>query len=174
MIEGSLGLLVEGLVSVLLVATIFYCISVNRKLERLRDEQKGMRAFIRELLAATDNADKAIKGLRETVQASGTELAGQISKGKKTGRMLRNEIDNAEQTLNKLVLLTRRTEKDSVSVDFAGKTGASGSSGGEDRVEELRRSMLGFEDLEESRGDQAPSWSSLPGDRAATATGTDR
>ena len=95
MIEGSLGLIVEGLLSTLLVATIFYCISVNRKLERLRDEQKGMHQFIRELSVATAKADKAIQGLRATVQDSGEELAGQIDKGRNMNRLLKGEIESA-------------------------------------------------------------------------------
>jgi hypothetical protein len=147
MIEGSLGLIVEGLVSALLVATIFYCISVNRKLERLRSEQKGMHSFIRELSVATGNADKAIQGLRATVQDSGAELAGQIDKGRNMSRLLKGEIENAEQTMSKLIVLAGRAESytnsEHVHLSEDENTPTSTSFG------DLRRSMLGFEGLEE-------------------------
>jgi len=141
--EGSLGLIVEGLVSTLLVATIFYCISVNRKLERLRDEQKGMHQFIRELSAATSNADKAIQSLRSTVQDSGDELAGQIDKGRNMNRLLQGQIESAEQTMNKLVIMISHTENRSPAQEPQHLMAQNPHV-----ADELRRSMLGFEDLE--------------------------
>lgn len=150
MIEGSLGLIVEGLVSVLLVATIFYCISVNNKLERLRSEQKGMHSFIRELSVATANADNAIQGLRATVQDSGTELAGRIDKGRNMTRVLKTEIENAEQMMNKLIVLTGSARN--------GINENDGASEGNNHMvaprsaDDLRRSMLGFEDLDQEMG----------------------
>ena len=146
MIEGSLGLIVEGLVSILLVATIFYCISVNRKLERLRDEQKGMHQFIRELSTATTNADKAIQSLRATVQDSGDELAGQIDKGRNMNRQLKGQIDSAQQTMNKLVIMIGHTENRSISP--SPPTTTDNNETNRHVANDLRRSMLGFEDLE--------------------------
>ena len=144
--EGSLGLIVEGLVSTLLVATIFYCISVNRKLERLRDEQQGMHQFIRELSVATTNADQAIQGLRATVQDSGDELAGQIDKGRNMNRLLKGEIENAEQTMNKLVILIGRAD-DRPSAD-SGNASVQTRGAISHAASDLRSTMLGFEDLE--------------------------
>ncbi len=151
MIEGSLGLIVEGLVSVLLVATIFYCISVNRKLDRLRHEQQGMHQFIRELSAATTNADKAIQGLRATVQDTENDLAGQIDKGQAMKRHLRSEIENAEQTMNKLVILASSAREAVSSCGSATTVNVSESELGAARstARDLRRTMMGFEDLEE-------------------------
>ncbi len=146
MIEGSLGLVVEGLVSVLLLATIFYCISVNKKLERLRSEQQGMHNFIRELSIATTNADKAIQGLRTTVHDTGAELAGEIDRGRNMSRLLKGEIEQAGQVMNRLIVLTTRAQKQLVSQDelFAPEVEASLSPG----IDELRKSMPGFDDLE--------------------------
>ncbi len=146
MIDGSLGMIIEGLVSTLLVATIFYCISVNRKLERLRHEQKGMYSFIKELSLATANADKAIRGLRNTVQDSGAELAGQIDKGQSMSRQLKVEMESAEQTMKKLIVLTG-----SANSAMHGAGPVSGALPQTDlvaSVSNLRQSMLGFDDLE--------------------------
>ncbi len=154
MIEGSLGLIVEGLLSTLLVATIFYCISVNRKLERLRDEQKGMHQFIRELSVATAKADEAIQGLRATVQDSGEELASQIDKGRNMNRLLKGEIESAEQTISKLVIMighgetsqhARRSSVPQNTIDTVVETAS-----------DLRNTMLGFDDLELDAAPQAP------------------
>jgi len=150
MIEGSLGMAIDGLVSVLLVATIFYCISVNRKLERLRHEQKGMYSFIKELSLATANADKAIRGLRDTVQDSGAELAGQIDKGSSMSRQLKLEMDSAEQTMKKLIVLTG-------SANNAMRGSRSASAVFQETeplvsVDALRQSMLGFDDLDGEGG----------------------
>ncbi len=158
MIEGSLGMIIEGLVSVLLVATIFYCISVNRKLERLRHEQKGMYSFIKELSLATANADKAIRGLRDTVQDSGAELAGQIDKGQSMSRQLKLEMESAEQTMKKLIVLTGSANS---AMHGAGPvSGAFAPTDPVASVSNLRQSMLGFDDLEgesAGAGAQAPN-----------------
>ncbi|MCF6198767.1 MAG: DUF6468 domain-containing protein [Hyphomicrobiaceae bacterium] len=158
MIDGSLGMIIEGLVSVLLVATIFYCISVNRKLERLRHEQKGMYSFIKELSLATANADKAIRGLRDTVEDSGAELAGQIDKGSSMSRQLKLEMESAEQTMKKLIVLTG-----SANSAMNGARSAPGLFQETEplvSVDALRQSMLGFDDLEGEGGAPAISASS--------------
>ncbi len=155
MIESSLGLIVEGLVSTLLVATIFYCISVNRKLERLRSEQQGMHSFIKELSSATLNADKAIQSLRATVQDSGAELAGQIDKGRNMSRRLKGEIESAEQTMNKLIVLTGAAGNSSGTREAA-KVALQGAETS-NKVNDLRRSMLGFEDLEPGAPSKDPT-----------------
>jgi chromosome segregation ATPase len=151
MIEGSLGLVVESLVCVLLAATIFYCISVNRKLERLRSEQKGMQSFIRELSIATTNADKAIYGLRQTVEASGDELAGQIERARHMSRQLNTEIEKSEQMMNRLVVLAGGVEQRRAETELQAAPSNSHQPGGQvgRSVEELRRAMMGFDELEQ-------------------------
>jgi hypothetical protein len=139
--------MVEGLVCVLLIATIFYCISVNGKLERLRREQKGMQGFIRDLSLATENADKAIQGLKKTVSSTGQELAGQIEKGRHVSRLLKSEIESAEQSINRLVVIAG-----GLSAQYRGQAGleeveaemmAQARS-----VESLRRRMIGFDETD--------------------------
>lgn len=147
MIEGSLGLMVEGLVCVLLVATIFYCISVNSKLERLRREQKGMQGFIRDLSVATENADKAIQSLKKAVSSTGQELAGQIEKGRHVSRLLKGEIETAEHALNRLVVMAG-----GLSAQYAGHPGLEELEAEmrtqAQSVESLRRRMIGFDENE--------------------------
>lgn len=154
MTEGSLGLMIEGLVCVLLIATIFYCISVNSKLERLRREQKGMQGFIRDLSVATENADKAIQGLRRTVSSTGQELAGQIEQGRHVSRLLKGEIENAEQALNRLVVMAG-----GLAAQYGGDAGADGIEsilvGHAQTVEDLRRRMIGFDEMDADAAGEA-------------------
>lgn len=66
MLDLPLSLVIEGLVAILLVITIGYCILLNGRLKRLRADEEGLRATIAELLTATEIAERAIQGLRTT------------------------------------------------------------------------------------------------------------
>lgn len=85
MLNLPLNLVIEGLVAILLVITIGYCILLNSRLKRLRADEEGLRATIAELLTATEIAERAIQGLRTTSaqcdQTLGQRLhqAGQVS-----------------------------------------------------------------------------------------------
>lgn len=61
-----LSLVIEGLVAILLIITIGYCMLLNGRLKRLRADEEGLRATIAELLTATEIAERAIQGLRST------------------------------------------------------------------------------------------------------------
>ena len=61
-----LSLVIEGLVAVLLIITIGYCMLLNGRLKRLRADEEGLRATIAELLTATEIAERAIQGLKTT------------------------------------------------------------------------------------------------------------
>ena len=49
----SLGLVIEGLVAVLLVLTIGYCMLLNKRLKRLKADEQSLKATIGELITAT-------------------------------------------------------------------------------------------------------------------------
>ncbi|MFK7791370.1 MAG: DUF6468 domain-containing protein [Devosiaceae bacterium] len=66
MFNLPLSVVIEGLVAILLVITIGYCILLNSRLKRLRADEEGLRATIGELLTATEIAERAIQGLRTT------------------------------------------------------------------------------------------------------------
>jgi len=104
--QSMLGFMIEGMVSLLLLATIFYCISLSRKLERLRREQKEMRSYIGELLAATGNAEKAIRSLRSAADEAGGELSAQIEHSRQMKDALKKQIDAAGEAMNKLMVMT--------------------------------------------------------------------
>ena len=65
---NGFGVIVEMLVAILLALTIIYCISLNRRLTVLKADEQSLRATISELVTATEIAERAIAGLKLTVQ----------------------------------------------------------------------------------------------------------
>ena len=66
--NNGFGVIVEMLVAILLALTIIYCISLNRRLKVLKADEQSLRATISELVTATEIAERAIAGLKLTVQ----------------------------------------------------------------------------------------------------------
>ncbi len=64
----TVSMLIELLVAGLLVATIAYCVTLNRRLTRLRSDEQALKATIAELITATEIAERAIQGLKVTVR----------------------------------------------------------------------------------------------------------
>lgn len=66
--SNSLAMIIELLVAVLLALTIVYCMRLNRRLKLLKADEHSLRATISELVTATEIAERAIAGLKLTVQ----------------------------------------------------------------------------------------------------------
>jgi hypothetical protein len=67
-VNNGFGVIVEMLVAILLALTIIYCTSLNRRLKVLKADEQSLRATISELVTATEIAERAIAGLKLTVQ----------------------------------------------------------------------------------------------------------
>src|SRR4051794_41440339 len=63
----ALGMMIEGLVAVLLMLTIGYCMLLNKRLKRLKADEQSLKATIGELITATEIAERAIGGLNDTL-----------------------------------------------------------------------------------------------------------
>ena len=61
-------MMIESLVAVLLLLTIGYCVVLNRRLKKLKADEQALRDMIAELITATEIAERAIAGLKVTVQ----------------------------------------------------------------------------------------------------------
>jgi hypothetical protein len=71
----SLGLAIESLVAVLLMLTIGYCMLLNSRLKRLKADESSLKATIAELITATEIAERAIGGQRESRQSADLGIA---------------------------------------------------------------------------------------------------
>ncbi len=65
---NGFGMIIEILVAVLLMLTIGYCMMLNRRLKLLKADEHSLRATISELVTATEIAERAIGGLKRTVE----------------------------------------------------------------------------------------------------------
>lgn len=98
---------VEGLVAVLLVLTIGYCILLDRRLQRLRADESNLRATISELLTATEIAERAILGLKETATDCDKTLAQRLREAEFFSREIEKEIGEGEKLLNRIIRITQ-------------------------------------------------------------------
>jgi hypothetical protein len=63
----TINLIADVLVACLLVATIITCFILTKRIERLKTDEAGMRQTVGALITATDNAERAIAGLKSTL-----------------------------------------------------------------------------------------------------------
>jgi hypothetical protein len=73
-----LGIMIEGLVAILLMLTIGYCMLLNRRLKLLRADEDSLRATIAELITATEIAERAIGGLKAVARDCETGLGDRL------------------------------------------------------------------------------------------------
>lgn len=97
-----LGLVIEGLVAILLVITIGYCILLNARLKRLRADEEGLRATIAELLTATEIAERAIQGLRTTSAQCEQTLGQRMNQAREVSQELSTNLTAAGAVIDRL------------------------------------------------------------------------
>ena len=106
----SLGVMIETLVALLLIVTIGYCMLLNTRLKRLKADEHSLRAVIRELISATEIAERAIGGLKLTVRDVNEHLGGQIAAATEMSEYLKRQLDEGDQVvrlLSKIVIAAR-------------------------------------------------------------------
>ncbi len=95
----SFGLVIESLVAVLLLLTIGYCALLNKRLKRLKADEKSMRAIIGELITATEIAERAIGGLKITVRECDENLGSQLTMGAALSTKLSKQVAAGDEIL---------------------------------------------------------------------------
>ena len=138
----SLGIAIEALVAVLLAVTIAYCILVNRKLVQLRSDQSELKMIVRDLHAATGQAEQAIKGLRQNAQTAEESLGGLLETVRSLDEQLTGSIDQGEVLLSKLSIVTRSYRERSRA-----------ASNGTSKTQPIRQSEIGLGKLNAQRRD---------------------
>ena len=74
--------LLEGLLAVLLTATIIYAVILDRRLRIFRQARDEMQALLGNFTAATVQAQSGMVALRDTSTTTATELKAQLDRGK--------------------------------------------------------------------------------------------
>lgn len=106
MTTSLIDLAVEGLVAVLLVLTIGYCILLDKRLKRLRADEANLQATISELLTATEIAERAIVGLKETASDCDKTLAQRLREAEFFSQEIGRELGEGEKLLNRIIRIT--------------------------------------------------------------------
>lgn len=78
----SLSLVVDGLLILLLLATLVYVARLNRRLGQIREARQEFEALIRRFAQATEQADRSIEGVKAAAAAEGKELQGTIDRSR--------------------------------------------------------------------------------------------
>ncbi|MER2606643.1 MAG: DUF6468 domain-containing protein [Siculibacillus sp.] len=110
MMTPWIDLAIEGLVAVLLVTTIGYCILLDSRLKRLRADEANLRATISELLTATEIAERAIVGLKETAADCDKTLAQRLREAEFFSQEIEKEIGEGEKLLNRIIRITQAAQ----------------------------------------------------------------
>src|SRR6201995_2845798 len=105
-----LGVVIEGLVAVLLMLTIAYCMLLNKRLKRLKADESSLKATIAELITATEIAERAIGGLKHTVRDVNENLGSQLTAATEMSAQLKKQLaegDNVVRRLSKITIAAR-------------------------------------------------------------------
>jgi Domain of unknown function (DUF6468) len=101
-VSNNLGIVIEGLVSVLLLLTIGYCTILNRRLKRLHSDEHSLKATIAELITATQIAERAIAGLKLTVRDCDQNLGERLRTAERFSADLERQVRTGEAVLARL------------------------------------------------------------------------
>lgn len=147
-----LGIAIELLVAVLLAVTIGYCVLVNRKLVQLRSDQSELKTIVRDLHAATGQAEHAIAGLRQGASTAEESLGRQIEHVRGLDAQLNGSIGKGEALLTKLAAMPR-----------AGAPRGSSASTARTQSQKIRQNSIGLGLLNARRRNEAEKTGTEPG-----------
>jgi len=99
---NGIGVVIDGLVAILLMLTIGYCIMLNRRLKLLKADEQSLRATISELVTATEIAERAIGGLKLTVHECDTGLGERLRKAERVTVEIDRSIVAGKELLSRL------------------------------------------------------------------------
>jgi hypothetical protein len=101
-VSNGIGLVIEGMVAILLVLTIGYCIVLNSRLKMLKADEQTLKATISELITATEIAERAIAGLKLTVRDCDLSLGERLRNAEQLSGEIASQIDDGKAVLERL------------------------------------------------------------------------
>jgi hypothetical protein len=101
-----LPLTIEGLVAMLLLVTILYCVRLNGQLKRLRADEAAMKEVIADLSMATDRAERAIAGLKATVSEADKNLGERLRVAERVYVDVAKQTEAGADLLNRLMQIS--------------------------------------------------------------------
>ena len=100
--SNGFGLIIELLVAILLAMTVGYCMTLNRRLKLLKSDEHSLRATISELVTATEIAERAIAGLKLTVEECELGLGARLRSADRFTADLDRSVAGGKDLLDRL------------------------------------------------------------------------
>ena len=101
--SAHLGFMIEGLVAILLLLTIGYCVVLNSRLKRLKADEQALKGTISELITATEIAGRAVAGLKATAQECDDTLGERLRAAERLSAGMERQLKAGELLLGELV-----------------------------------------------------------------------
>jgi hypothetical protein len=101
-VTNGFGIIIEMLVAILLMLTIGYCMILNRRLKLLKSDEHSLRGTISELVTATEIAERAIAGLKLTVEDCEIGLGARLRSADRFTADLDRSIAGGKNLLERL------------------------------------------------------------------------
>jgi len=102
-VNAHLGFMIEGLVAILLLLTIGYCVVLNSRLKRLKADEQALKGTIAELITATEIAGRAVAGLKATAQDCDNTLGERMRAAERLSAGMERQLKAGELLLSELV-----------------------------------------------------------------------
>jgi Domain of unknown function (DUF6468) len=105
------GLIIEGLVAILLLVTIGYCIVLNNRLKRLKADERALKATISELITATEIAERAVAGLKTTARECESTLGDRLAAAEQCCAELNRQVKAGDLVIERLARVVVASRK---------------------------------------------------------------
>ncbi|MEQ1769470.1 MAG: DUF6468 domain-containing protein [Devosia sp.] len=116
MLGLSMGLLVEGSVSILLTVTIGYCMVLNQRLKGLHQDREMMVKTVAELVQATALANSAVRELKAAALEADTSLTTRLEEAAQFHIEFNNHLAAGSQLIEKIARITAAARANPVAV----------------------------------------------------------
>ena len=107
----SMSLILDGVILILLVATIIYAARLSLYLKRFRDSKSDLESIITDLSKQINKADTAISTLHKTVGESGTDLQKRMDRASQMFDELELIVQTGDSMANRLESLAVKNRK---------------------------------------------------------------
>ena len=109
--SNGFGLIIEGLVAILLMVTIGYCMILNKRLKRLKADERALTATIAELITATEMAERAVAGLRNTARECESTLGERLAMAEQCCAELNRQVKAGDLVIERLARVVVASRK---------------------------------------------------------------
>ncbi len=102
----GLGIVVETAVAILLAVTIGYCVVLNSRLKRLRQDRESLGKIIGDLVHATGLANGAVAELKAAALEAESKLTSRLGEAEEVSLVIANQVAAAASVIDKIARIT--------------------------------------------------------------------